>query len=163
VIDISEMGASGNVFVAASAEMLYDMITDVSRMGEWSSQCIGGAWDDGAGPAEGAWFTGTNVHYAGEANYDRHCQVIVADRPREFAWVQSGIETGGARWGYTFTPVEGGTEVEETSGIIRMLPRLAEFTDEEVEAMIERNRVGIAETLARFKAVAEAENDARSA
>ena len=43
------------------------MITDVSRMGEWSSQWIRGFVGSELRTDEGAWFTGTNVHYAGGA------------------------------------------------------------------------------------------------
>jgi uncharacterized membrane protein len=38
---------SHSVVINAPAEMLYDMLADVTRMGEWSNACTGG--DDGAG------------------------------------------------------------------------------------------------------------------
>ncbi len=83
MIDISEMGASGQIFVAAPPEFLYDMITDVERM-QWSPNVTVHSWDEGAGPNEGEWFTGRNIHYLPECEeYDRHCQVIVANRPKE--------------------------------------------------------------------------------
>jgi hypothetical protein len=46
--------------VARSPEDLYDMVSDVTRMGEWSPVCTACWWDDGLGPQPGAWFTGRN-------------------------------------------------------------------------------------------------------
>jgi hypothetical protein len=49
------------------------------------------------------------------------CKVFVADSDREFAFAtirtpggDDADENGMARWGYTFTSVEGGTDVEES-------------------------------------------------
>lgn len=36
------------------------MVSDVTRMGEWSPVCRACWWDEGAGPRVGAWFTGRN-------------------------------------------------------------------------------------------------------
>jgi Polyketide cyclase / dehydrase and lipid transport len=52
---------SRSVVVAAGPEQLYDMVADITRMGEWSPACTGGAWDEGAGARVGSWFTGTRA------------------------------------------------------------------------------------------------------
>ena len=49
--DNDEQPISHSVVIDAPAEMLYDMVGDVTRMGEWSSACTGATWDEGAGPA----------------------------------------------------------------------------------------------------------------
>ncbi len=49
-----------SVCVARSPESLYDMVSDVTRMGEWSPICRACWWDDGDGPWPGGWFTGRN-------------------------------------------------------------------------------------------------------
>jgi hypothetical protein len=47
--------------VCASPSQLYDAVSDVRRMGEWSPECQRCEWIDGAvGPAVGARFKGRN-------------------------------------------------------------------------------------------------------
>jgi polyketide cyclase/dehydrase/lipid transport protein len=50
-----------SIVIARSPADLYDMVSDVTRMGEWSPVCKACWWDDGLGPSAGAWFTGTLV------------------------------------------------------------------------------------------------------
>ena len=52
---------SGSVIVACPPDELYAMVSDITRMGEWSPICRECWWDDGGGPRVGAWFTGRNV------------------------------------------------------------------------------------------------------
>jgi ribosome-associated toxin RatA of RatAB toxin-antitoxin module len=49
-----------SIVVARAPEVLYDMVSDITRMGEWSPVCTAGWWDEGDGPRVGAWFTGHN-------------------------------------------------------------------------------------------------------
>jgi len=51
---------SESIVVARSPEALYDMVSDVTRMGEFSPVCTACWWDDADGPRAGAWFTGRN-------------------------------------------------------------------------------------------------------
>lgn len=47
--------------IGAPAEVVYDLVSDVTRMGDYSPENTGGTWLDGAtGPAVGARVTGTN-------------------------------------------------------------------------------------------------------
>lgn len=49
-----------SIVIARSPADLYDMVSDVTRMGEWSPVCKACWWDEEAGPVAGAWFTGRN-------------------------------------------------------------------------------------------------------
>ena len=61
MVELSQLQASGSVVIAADAETLYDMVADVTRMGEWSPICKECWWEDAAGgPRVGAWFVGRN-------------------------------------------------------------------------------------------------------
>src|SRR4051812_8304947 len=60
MVELSQLQASGSVVIAADAETLYDMVADVTRMGEWSPACTSCAWDEGASAEPGSWFTGQN-------------------------------------------------------------------------------------------------------
>ena len=50
---------SQTIHVSVPPDDLYEMVSDVTRMGEWSPVCRECWWDEGAGPHVGAWFTGT--------------------------------------------------------------------------------------------------------
>ncbi|PZS23482.1 MAG: polyketide cyclase, partial [Pseudonocardiales bacterium] len=80
---MDDLEHSEAVFVAASPQALYEMVSDVTRMGDWSPICKACWWDDGDGPRVGAWFTGRNV--TPERTWETRSQVVVADPGREFA------------------------------------------------------------------------------
>ena len=47
--------------IQAPPEKVYAMLSDVTRMGEWSPECVKAEWVEGAtGPASGARFKGSN-------------------------------------------------------------------------------------------------------
>jgi hypothetical protein len=147
---------SHTVFVARSAEDLYDMVSDVTRMGEWSPVCKACWWDEGAGPSVGSWFSGRNV--TPERTWEARCQVVAAERGREFAFAVRGNLV---RWGYVFEPMPGGTNVTESWEILPDFPPyFAERFGDEAEAQLaerfEAARQGIPATLAAIKASAEA-------
>ena len=106
---MSSLQYSASIVVARSPEALYEMISDVTRMGEWSPVCKACWWDDGEGPRVGAWFTGRNE--LPERTWETRSQVVAADRGREFAFE---VNSGWVRWGYTFTAVDSGTRVTES-------------------------------------------------
>jgi hypothetical protein len=103
---------SASVVVACPAGLLYEMVSNVTRMGEWSPVCKACWWDDGGGPRVGAWFTGRN-ELPGQT-WETRCQVVAAEPGREFAFVARGS----VRWGYRFDPAGSGTLVTESWEIL---------------------------------------------
>jgi len=79
---------SESIIIARSADALYDLVSDVTRMGEWSPVCKACWWDDGAGARAGAWFTGRNE--ASGRTWETRSEVVTAARGREFAFVVGG-------------------------------------------------------------------------
>ena len=147
---------SESVVVARSPEALYDMVSDVTRMGEWSPVCKACWWDEGDGPRPGAWFTGRNE--LPERTWETRSRVVAADRGREFAFMVRG---SWVRWGYTFTPVEGGTQVTESweflpDGIAGFRDRFGADAEAQIASRSEAAHRGIPVTLAALKNVAEA-------
>jgi hypothetical protein len=148
---------SDRIVVNRSPEELYAMVADVTRMGEWSPICKACWWDEGDGPRVGAWFTGRNE--LPERTWETRSEVVAADPGREFAFAVHGTI---ARWGYTFTPVDGGTEIAESW---EFLPGGLEFFEQhfgdesaaQIADRVEKAQTGIAETLAAIKRVAEAQ------
>ncbi len=153
---MSTLKHSDSIVIARSPEDLYDMISDIPKMGSWSPVCKECWWDEGAGPVIGAWFTGRNE--LPERTWETRSQVVVAERGREFAFVVNGSWT---RWGYVLTPTQGGTELTESweflpGGMAMFEERFGADAEAQAAARFELARTGIPATLAAIKAEAEA-------
>ena len=85
---MSNLSYSDSILVARSAECLYDMVSDVTRIGEWSPVCKACWWDEGSSARAGDWFTGRNT--TAERTWETRSEVVVADRGQEFAFVVGG-------------------------------------------------------------------------
>lgn len=152
---MGNLNYSESIDVARPPEVLYDMISDITRMGEWSPVCKACWWDPGHTPRAGAWFTGRNE--LPERTWETRSEVVAADRGREFAFVVGG---SWIRWGYTFAPVDGGTRVTESwdflpDGIARFEERFGTDAQAQIADRNEAARNGIRATLAAIKGVAE--------
>jgi Polyketide cyclase / dehydrase and lipid transport len=147
---------SDSLVIGRSPESLYDMVSDVTRMGEWSPICTACWWDEGNSATAGAWFTGRNE--LPERTWETRSEVVATDRGQEFAFIVGGSLT---RWGYTFTPVDGGTQVTESweflpGGAATFDERFGADANAQVEVRRELARTGIPTTLAALKGIAEA-------
>lgn len=99
--------------IAALPESVYDLVSDVIRMGDWSPERRGGERLDGAaGPAVGAMLRGHNR--IGAYRWSTTSVVVVADPPSEFAFTVSVRDRDSTRWGYRLEPSNGGTAVTES-------------------------------------------------
>jgi hypothetical protein len=119
-----EKGTTGvaSQHIAASPEAIYDLVSDITRMGDWSPECVGGEWLDGAtGPAVGARFRGKNRQ--GKARWSTKPRVVTAERGREFAFVvPDPLGHDSARWSYRFEASGSGTEVTESFEVLQDSP-----------------------------------------
>ena len=151
---MSNRKRSESVTIAASADILHAMVSDVTRMGEWSPVCKECWWEDDSRGVD-SWFTGRNVT---ETKTWETRSKVVADEPgREFAFAVNGDRT---RWGYTFTPTDGGTVVTESWEILpaaepSYVERFGDRAEEELTARADGASSGMRETLAAIKRVAE--------
>lgn len=121
-------GAIGvaSLHIKASPETVYDLVSDVPRMGEWSPECRGCRWVGGATrPVAGARFTGTNRR--GLVRWTTELQVLTADRGREFTFGK--LRNDRAKWTYRFEPDGGGTTVTESFELLADLPRRIAFIE----------------------------------
>jgi uncharacterized protein YndB with AHSA1/START domain len=145
-----------SVQVDAPAERVYDMISDLTRMGEWSPETVKVEWLGGAtGAKPGAKFKGHNR--IGMRRWSTKGEVSVADPGREFAFdISSVFGLPVARWGYRMMPEGSGCTVTEYWADLRgttmkILGRAATgVADREA-----KNREGMRATLDRLKAAAE--------
>ncbi len=82
-------------------QRMWDLVTAVGRIGEWSPEATGGSWcDDAQGPAPGARFIGRN-RFPNGFESTVTCVVIEAERPSIFAWtVLDDAGLVGSTWRY---------------------------------------------------------------
>lgn len=149
--------AEALIHVDASPERVYDLVADVTRMGEWSPETVSCEWVDGATAAEvGAWFEGTN---RARATWTTRCRIDVADRGRELTFTVHAGGRPSSRWSYRFEAAPGGgTEVTESmegflsySLPVRILKRVVTGVGDRSR----HNEAGMRRTLERIKAAAE--------
>lgn len=145
------------VHVNAAPEMLYDMVSDVTRMGEWSPETIRCKWIDGAtGPAPGARFKGTNKR--GVIRWSTKPEVVAAEPGSEFAFVthSAGPST---KWKYRFErTADGGTALVESFETLADDSPLLTFIERRLMRIADQKadlEAGMQRTLERIKAVAE--------
>lgn len=145
--------------IDAPADRLYDIVSDVRRMGELSPEYRGGRWRRGArGPAVGAVFVGRNRR--GPVVWWTTNEVVEANRGREFAF---NTRQSGFQWRYRFEPSpDGGTVVTESR---QQWKRRRPATAKVFSALLlggvashdEEMRDGMRQTLGRLERVATAE------
>ena len=105
--------------VDAGTEAVYDLVADITRMGEWSPENRGGEWLDGAtGPEVGARFRGHNKR---KASWKTTAVVTESRRGAVFAFAvgTKAPDHPETTWRYTFTPSGTGCDVTETCEIVR--------------------------------------------
>lgn len=153
---VTTLTRSGSIVVATDPETLYDLVSDVTRTGEWSPVCTSCWWDDPDVTGVGAWFTGRNE--LPERTWETRSKVIVADRGREFAFVVGGTYV---RWAYTFASADGGTEVTESweflpEGIAMFRDKHGDNAQAEIDKRTAAAHDGIPRSLAAIRKIAEA-------
>jgi uncharacterized protein YndB with AHSA1/START domain len=142
--------------IAAPPERVWALISDITRMGEWSPEARGGVWIKGAtGAAVGAKFKGKNTR--GKRSWSTDCEVIACEPGSAFAFRVTTGPLAVADWSYTITPTATGSHVVETwtdtrGTIIKGLGRLVTGVADRAS----HNRDGMEQTLAGLATAAEA-------
>jgi uncharacterized protein YndB with AHSA1/START domain len=112
------MEGSASVRILAAPEVVYDLLADITRMGEWSPECYRCEWVDGWVKAEpGARFRGYNR--SGWIKWSNTSEIVVARRGRELSWIMGGLDKRYSLWRYAFASDDGGTVVTETFELLR--------------------------------------------
>lgn len=139
---------------------MWELVSDVTRMGEWSPEAVGGAWIRGAtGPTVGARFRGRNRN--GWHRWSTFCTVTESEPGRSFVFQVKAGKLGVAEWAYRIEPTAGGSRVTETwTDCRRRLMRMIGAPASGVRDRVAHNRETMTETLRRLAATAEAETPA---
>src|ERR1700709_466239 len=97
---------SVTIGIAAPPDRIYELLSDLPRMGEWSPECRQVEWIEGAtGPAVGARFLGHNRDFGGLMRWSRRGTVRVADPGKEFAFATEEGGREGTVWRYRIETV----------------------------------------------------------
>ena len=105
----------------ATPSEIWAVVSDVSRIGEWSHECRSGAWlGDAVGAKVGARFVGTNR--LGRYTWSRTNEIITADAPHVLAWrtVPSRFYRDSTEWRIDLDPVDGGTRITQSFQVVRV-------------------------------------------
>src|SRR4051812_14023828 len=117
----SVVEAEASVFIDAPPDRVWRLISDVTRMGEWSPITYRCEWVEGSsGPVQGAKFKGYNK--MPPAKWWTVCEVTESEPAKVFEFrtmrvsfpISIGVgEREMTRWRYTFEPEGIGTKVTE--------------------------------------------------
>ena len=150
------MHDSVTIYMEAPPEAVWDLITDVTKIGEYSPETFEAEWLDGAtGPMVGARFRG-HVRRNGKKmlTYWTTCKVVACKRPEDFAFTVMMGKRPSNTWSYHVDARGTGTDVTESF-------RLADNLGNRLYWKLAGRRrgatnvKGMRQTLERIKAVAE--------
>jgi uncharacterized protein YndB with AHSA1/START domain len=165
------MEAATSLHIDAPPERVWNLLTDVTRMGEWSPITYRCEWLDGArGPAKGARFKGYNR--LTPAHWWTVCEVTECEPFEVFGFrttrvsfpISIGVgEREMTRWRYVFEADGIGSKVTERYDVSYVPPllvigeKIARWVGlgSSVDKRRDRTLRGMDETLRRLKAAAE--------
>ncbi len=104
---------SASIVIDRPPTEVFAAVSDITRMGEWSPECVAGRWIDADGPGAGARFQGDNVAKVGPVTLKRWTttsEVTAYEPDRLFEFSTEGHTT----WRYELNERDGGTVLTES-------------------------------------------------
>lgn len=144
--------------IAATPDVVWGLVSDLPRMGDWSPENDGGEWVKGStGPAVGAKFKGRNAN--GSKSWSTLSTVIDASPGKRFAFLVAVGPFKIAEWSFDIDAIGEGCRATETwtdrrGGLMKKLGAKASGVDDRVA----HNRAGMEQTLAGVAAAAADES-----
>jgi hypothetical protein len=111
--------------VDAAPDAVWEVVRDVTRVGEWSHECVAARWVGGATSAvPGARFRGRNRN--GVWRWGRLCEIVDV-QPGELIWrtVPTRLYPDSSEWRITLHHTDSGTRIEQTFRVLKA-PKLLE-------------------------------------
>jgi uncharacterized protein YndB with AHSA1/START domain len=141
--------------MSAPPEKVWELLSDVTRIGRYSPETFEAEWLDGAtGPAVGARFRGHVKRNGKGPTYWTICTVLASDPGREFAFGVGNSAKPVNTWRYQLLPAGDGTDVTESFQLADTTP-LRVYWTLLGRARGKTNREGMRTTLERIKAEVE--------
>ena len=147
------MHREASIEIHASPEAVYDLVSDLPRMGEWSPENIGGEWQGGGRGQVGDRYIGHNR--AGELTWSAPVMVTQAERGRCFEFVVGPDDGPYVRWTYRLEPSGTGTRVTEVWDVEQLPPPLQSWTPAQLDERVRHTEDMLTKTLAALKKTAE--------
>jgi uncharacterized protein YndB with AHSA1/START domain len=147
---------SASTEIAAPADKVYAMVTDLARMGEWSPDNVGGTWKSGDGAAPGAVFKGKNQN--GKKKWSGVVKIVDVTPPSRFAFTTIVGPMKICTWSYDIEPTGSGCKVTESWVDQRNAVFSLPFLGKAVTGVADRathNKAAMETTLANLKKAAE--------
>ena len=144
-------GDRATVFIAAEPDRVWQLISDVTRMGDWSPECYRGMWLTPR-RGKGALFLGLNKDRG--LRWPSPAIVTESERGKTFAFRAAS----GVLWRYRLTADEGGcvlTEERITRGEFRWVRMAYRLFLGGYDRRMNVLRSGMQQTVERVKAAAE--------
>ncbi len=117
------MQDSVTVHMAAPPDRIWDLVSDVTRIGRYSPETFEAEWLDGAtGPSAGARFRGHVKRNGKGPIYWTTCTVMASEPGREFAFGVGSSDKPLNVWRYRLEPAGDGTDVTESFELARTAP-----------------------------------------
>lgn len=149
------MEGSVTVHMAAPADKIWTVISDITRTGEFSPEVFESEWLGGAtGPALGAKFRGHVRRNEIGPVYWTTCRVTACEPGREFGFAVLAGDKALNNWHYRLAPSGDGTDVTESFRLAKSAP-MRVFWLFGGYLRGRRNRRDMRTTLERIKKVVE--------
>lgn len=153
---VNRVDISASLEIAASPERVWALLTDLSRMPEWSPQCHK-MIVRGKDKTLRVGTTTFNINRRGVLFWPTRAKIKEFDAPRRFAFK---IAENGTTWSYDLEPTETGTKVTERRHAPEGVSDVSNFLTKNIlggtEGFEEELEAGMLQTLSRIKAAAEA-------
>ena len=107
--------------VDAPPETVWQVVSDVTRTGDWSAECHRVRWLGGTtAAAPGARFRGRNR--SGPIRWSRTCEMTSVASPRELVWrtLPTPLYPASTEWRITLEPAGDGTRIVQTYQVTKM-------------------------------------------
>ncbi len=109
------MHGSVTVHIAAPPQRIWDLVSDITKIGRYSPETFEAEWLDGAtGPEVGARFRGHVKRNGRDPTYWTTCTIIACVPGTEFAFAVGSAHKPLNVWRYELTPAGDGTDVTES-------------------------------------------------
>ena len=149
-----------SIDIDASPEAVWDMVVDMERYGEWSSENTGGYWRKGADGVPGTGLVGdmfVGVNRRDDQEWKAPVEIVQRDEGQVFGFITGGMEYNIALWQYQVEPNEsGGTTLTEYYELRTLSPLMKENGQPEIDLRRDNMIESIRATLEGMKAAAEA-------
>jgi len=105
--------------VDADIDAIWSIVSDPTRVGEWSHECLGADWIGGhRRSVPGARFRGRNRQ--GGVRWGRECEIVRCET-YEIVWrtVPSWLYPDSSEWSIRLNEVQGGTRIEQSYEVLK--------------------------------------------